>query len=148
VDRVEPRSQFDFWLGEWELTWPAGQMGGVEGEQGRGTNSISRLYDGMVIEENFALADRSFEGHSVSVYDESTGRWRQTWVDSAGGYIALSGGLEDGVMVLRTEPTPEGRVNRMVFREVTADSLMWDWQRSTDGVVWSDLWNISYRRKV
>jgi hypothetical protein len=36
----------------------------------------------------------------------------------------------------------------MVFRQVTADSLTWDWQRSTDGVVWSDLWNISYRRKA
>ena len=142
--------QLDFWLGEWELTWPAEQMGGAQGDLGRGRNSITRLFDDCVIEENFMTDDASYGGHSVSVYDVSAGVWRQTWVDSAGGYLWLTGGEVDGQMILSTEPVEKGAgvaVNRMVFADVETDSLEWVWQRSDDGgSTWTDLWNISYRR--
>lgn len=142
--------QFDFWLGDWDLTWPADQMGGESDEIGRGRNSLTRLFDDCVIEENFMTEDAGFRGHSVSVYDVNAGLWRQTWVDSAGGYISLTGGMEDSVMVLATEPkaTESGVViHRMVFGDIESDSLEWAWQRTADGGgTWSDLWNISYRR--
>lgn len=142
--------QLDFWLGEWELTWPAEQMGGAQGDLGRGRNSITRLFDDCVIEENFMTDDASYRGHSVSVYDVSAGVWRQTWVDSAGGYLWLTGGEVDGQMILSTEPVEKEAgvaVNRMVFADVETDSLEWVWQRSDDGgSTWTDLWNISYRR--
>jgi hypothetical protein len=56
-------------------------------------------------------------------------------------------------MVLVTEPgtDEEGRiiVNRMVFTDITPDSLYWQWQKSTDaGDTWSDLWTITYKRRV
>lgn len=110
--------QLDFWLGEWELTWPAEQMGGAQGDLGRGRNSITRLFDDCVIEENFMTDDASYRGHSVSVYGVSAGVWRQTWVDSAGGYLWLTGGEVDGQMILSTEPVEKEAgvaVNRMVF---------------------------------
>lgn len=142
--------QLDFWLGEWELTWPAEQMGGARGVLGRGRNSITRLFDDCVIEENFMTDDASYRGHSVSVYDVSAEVWRQTWVDSAGGYLWLTGGEVDGQMILSTEPVEKEAgvaVNRMVFADVETDSLEWVWQRSDDGgSTWTDLWNISYRR--
>ncbi|HET9259147.1 MAG TPA: DUF1579 family protein [Acidimicrobiia bacterium] len=142
--------QLDFWLGEWDLTWPAEQMGGAQGDLGRGRNSITRLFDDCVIEENFMTDDASYRGHSVSVYDVSAGVWRQTWVDSAGGYLWLTGGEVDGQMILSTEPVEKEAgvaVNRMVFADVETDSLEWVWQRSDDGGSnWTDLWNISYRR--
>lgn len=142
--------QLDFWLGEWELRWPAEQMGGAQGDLGRGRNSITRLFDDCVIEENFMTDDASYRGHSVSVYDVSAGVWRQTWVDSAGGYLWLTGGEVDGQMILSTEPVEKEAgvaVNRMVFADVETDSLEWVWQRSDDGgSTWTDLWNISYRR--
>lgn len=142
--------QLDFWLGEWDLTWPAEQMGGAQGDLGRGRNSITRLFDDCVIEENFMTDDASYRGHSVSVYDVSAGVWRQTWVDSAGGYLWLTGGGVDGQMILSTEPVEKEAgvaVNRMVFADVETDSLEWVWQRSDDGgSTWTDLWNISYRR--
>lgn len=141
---------FDFWVGEWELSWPAEQMGGPPGDRGAGTNRIERVLDGCVIEENFAIDDGSFRGHSVSVFDTAAGIWRQTWVDSSAGYITLTGQFEDGQMVLSTEPRErDGRVviNRMVFRDITPVSLKWDWQGSRDGgETWNDLWNIDYSR--
>ena len=36
----------------------------------------------------------------------------------------------------------------MVFRNLTRDSLDWDWQTSENhGKTWKDLWNIHYARK-
>ncbi|HEU4321216.1 MAG TPA: DUF1579 family protein [Acidimicrobiia bacterium] len=144
--------QLDFWLGEWDLSWPAQQTGGEPGERLTGRNSITRLFDNCVIEENFTTRDGGYRGHSVSLYDERAAVWRQTWVDSSGSYLWFTGGVVDGVMVFATEPTErdgEIVVNRMVFNDVTPDSLEWAWQRSSDvGRSWTDLWNISYVRRV
>lgn len=142
--------QLDFWLGEWELSWPASQTGGEEGETGTGTNKLTRLFGDCVIEENFATSDGKFQGRSVSVYDEAAGIWRQTWVDSAGTYLSFTGGKTEDGFELRTEPSErdgETVVQRMVFTDITDDSLHWTWQGSRDGgTTWNDLWNISYSR--
>ena len=36
------QKQLDFWVGEWDLTWP----GNNAGETGHGTNSVGRILDG------------------------------------------------------------------------------------------------------
>jgi len=142
--------QLDFWLGDWALSWPAEQFGGEGGERGTGRNRITKLFGDCVIEENFTTDDGSFRGHSVSVYDGSAGCWRQTWVDSSGGYLVFTGTFHDGIMELRTGPTErdgEVLVQRMVFTDITPSSVEWAWQGSRDGgSSWNDLWNISYRR--
>lgn len=144
--------QFDFWLGEWDLSWPAEQTGGEGDERGTGTNHIERLFGDCAIEENFATDDGGFQGHSVSVYDSAAGIWRQTWVDSAGAYLSFTGNLDGEVMELRTEPVErDGQtvVSRMIFTDITPDSLEWAWQGSRDGgESWADQWNISYRRRA
>lgn len=140
----------DFWIGEWGLTWPGGQGGTPEGGTGNGTNTVSRVLGDCVIEEQFRMA--GFDGMSVSVFNGRTKDWRQTWVDSQGGYIALSGGMHDGRMELRTEPfeNPKGekQINRMIWTNVTENALDWTWQRSLDGgEEWDDLWQIHYVRR-
>lgn len=157
TDRPSPCSspearQFDFWLGEWDLSWPAEQSGGEAGERGTGSNRIERLFGDCVIEENFTTDDGSFQGHSVSVYDVGAGIWRQTWVDSAGAYLSFTGNRDGDVMELRTSPVErdgETVVSRMIFTEISARSLEWAWQGSRDGgESWADLWNISYSRRA
>jgi len=143
--------QFDFWLGEWDLTWPAEQMGGEKGEIARGTNFITKILDECIVQEEFRTADGSFKGHSVSAYNMREEIWQQTWVDNQGGYLLFTGEFADGKMILRTAPkerSGETVISRMVFRNITENSLDWDWQRSTDGgQTWVDLWNIHYERK-
>lgn len=142
--------QFDFWLGDWSLSWPAEQSGGQPGELGQGTNRIETMFGDCVISEQFATSDGSFRGHSVSVYDERMGMWRQTWVDSSGAFLYFTGGFDGETMELRTEPIERGDetvLNRMVFKDIGAEALRWEWQGSRDGgQTWDDLWTIDYER--
>lgn len=132
----------DFWLGNWNVTWVG---------DGRGTNSIRRICDGMVIEESFDAADDDdvLVGRSLSVRDASDGRWRQTWVDSNGSYLDFVGIDVDGRIGFQRETVVDGLpiIQRMVWLDVTTESLRWQWQRSADGgTPWSVVWEIHYQR--
>ena len=133
--------QFDFWLGNWELT---------SGGKPAGTNTITREYDGAVIMERFAgTGENALHGMSVSVFNPNTGRWNQTWVDNQGGYLDFEGGFDDGKMILSRRATIQGKdvVQRMVWFNITADSFDWNWERSDDGgATWNTLWPIHYER--
>lgn len=131
--------QFDFWLGSWDVSW----------EGGSGTNTISKILDGRVIQEQFEAPQ--LRGLSVSVFNERSGRWHQTWVDNSGGYLDFVGGMEDdGRMILSRQMEQEGHTfqQRMVWYDIAPDSLEWHWERSADaGQSWQLLWHISYQRK-
>lgn len=92
-------------------------------------------------------------GHSVSVYNAATGEWQQTWVDSQGGYLTFTGGVdEEGVMRLHGGPSqlPDGRTKhtRMSWLNVTANRLDWHWEQSFDaGETWEMVWAIQYSRR-
>lgn len=136
-------SQFDFWVGEWELTWA---------DTGKGTNIVTEPLGQCVIEEQFAdAAANSLKGMSVSVYNPRTKEWQQTWVDNMGGYMVFTGGWQGDRMILSRETVrPDGTpvIQRMVWRDITPNSLTWDWQASEDkGATWKTNWQISYVRK-
>jgi len=144
--------QFDFWLGEWELTWPGEHTGLPAGQTGRGTNRIRAILDSCVIEESFsAESPVSLRGLSFSVYNRHTGEWQQTWVDNEGSYLDFTGGFRDGKMILvRQATTPEGSefLQRMVWHNLTPTELDWNWEASHDeGKTWQLKWQIHYRRK-
>lgn len=142
--------QFDFWLGNWAVSWPAEQAGGEPRTTMTGTNQVTKLFGDCIIEERFVTDDGSFAGRSLSAYDEQEDLWHQTWVDSEGGYITFTGGMDGDIMVLSTSrvETESGvEVNRMVFSDIAEDSLFWVWQRSLNGGdTWFDRWTITYRR--
>jgi hypothetical protein len=134
----------DFWLGDWVLSWGDGS--------GQGTNRIERGVGGRVIIETFeGHGPRgTLHGMSVSVREGDSGPWRQTWVDSTGGYIDLLGVEADGRISFQ-ETSLEGDIEvikRMVWLDVTPDTLRWEWQHSEDGgSTWAIVWSIAYRRR-
>jgi hypothetical protein len=140
--------QFDFWLGDWELSWPA-SMGAPAG---KGINHITTAFDGCVIEEHFdGTPDMPLRGHSDSVFNSRSGLWQQTWVDNQGSYLDFTGRWRDGKMVLEREAvTAKGQRirQRMVWQKIAPNSLDWSWERSEDGgKTWQRLWPIHYIRK-
>jgi hypothetical protein len=128
----------DFWIGDWTVSWPGGS----------GTNSIRRILDGRVIEEEFACQDSDgpFYGRSLSVRDRVDGVWRQTWVDSTGAYLDLVGVDVDGRISFQRD-APGGVRQRMVWLDVTGSTFRWEWQKSSDGgTTWEVMWPLDYRR--
>ena len=147
---AEAQSQMDFWVGDWQLSWPGPQTGLPEDSLGRGRNHIARVLGGCIVQENFENLQSGYAGKSWSTYSAPRGTWQQTWVDNQGGYLVFTGGMEGAEMILKTAPVNrDGKtiVNRMVFRDIAANSFKWHWQRSEDGgKTWTDRWVIRYER--
>ena len=145
---AQPADLFDFWLGDWSVTWAK-----PDGSVGKARNHVSRILDGNVIEERFEedAADPAprLEGRSLSVRD-TAGLWHQAWADNQGGFFALTGSVDGDRRLFSTALTVVGtevRVKRMVFHHITADAFTWDWEGSSDGgKTWKLLWRLDYRR--
>jgi hypothetical protein len=146
---VPQQKQFDFWVGEWDLTWP----GDKPNETAHGVNSIHRTLGNCVVEENFdGGASMPLRGKSLSTFDSRSGKWKQTWVDNQGSYLDFVGQFENGHMILsRIGAKPDGTkiLQRMVWNNITRDEFDWTWESSSDGgKTWKVLWPIHYKRKA
>lgn len=132
--------EFDFWLGEWDLTW---------GEDKHATNHILQIMDGAVIQENFESP--GYKGMSVSVFNKEDNRWHQTWVDSSGSYLDFVGDFADGKMILMRNGIVEGKPvkQRMIWYDISKNNFQWNWERLDEGSAsWKIVWKIQYQRKV
>lgn len=139
---AEECSQFDFWLGDWDLT---------HSDTVHATNLITKEMDGCVVHEHFNDPSNNYRGESWSMYSPALKKWQQTWVDNQGAYIVLTGTFVNGEMTLTTEPQMlKGvkTISRMVYYNIKKDSLDWRWEASTDeGKTWKQNWLIHYKRK-
>ena len=141
--------QLDFWVGDWDLTWP----GNKPGEVLHGRNTVRKTLDNCVIEEQFDGAEAiHLRGKSVSMFNRGQQKWQQTWVDNQGAYLDFTGEFSGGQMVLsRHARNPQGEeiLQRMVFKNLSSDSLDWSWEVSKDsGKTWTVLWPIHYVRRA
>lgn len=90
---VDPEHhQFDFWLGDWS----------VYGKDGRllGSNKVHQIAGGCGIQENWSSAATKNRGTSMNYYDNTTGKWYQTWVDNSGSSLRLEGRFDGNRMIL------------------------------------------------
>ncbi|HWE47107.1 MAG TPA: hypothetical protein VG407_13860 [Caulobacteraceae bacterium] len=138
---------FDFWVGDWDLDFDA-----APGVLGHASNRITKdEYGPCVIAEHFELPATRYKGGSYSIYDRNARVWRQSWVDNQGGVFNLVGGPVSGqpyVFELRTNGPagPGGKIMRMIWQDVTPDSLTWHWQAQQPDGSWKDNWVLRYKR--
>ena len=125
-----------FWVGSWECEW----------DGGRGENLVEPILGGGGLLERFRSAD-GFEGVSVSLFDRDRQVWRQSWADTTGTWIHLSGGPVGDDVVLVTDDEPTGPERRMVFSEIRDRSFRWTWQAAAASGRWTTRWEIRYRRR-
>lgn len=148
TEDLEPQEYFDFWVGKWEVSWEEGDG------MGRGINHIEKTLDGTVIQENFRILEggnEGFKGTSISVYQSRFERWKQAWADNNGGYFDFTGTIDGEKRIFQTEifEREDGSrvTQRMVFYNITDDSMTWDWESSADGgETWTLNWRIFYER--
>jgi hypothetical protein len=140
--------QLDFWLGEWDASWPA--QGATPA--GTGTNHVESILGGCVVQETFVdKSPQALLGHSVSMWSPQKRQWQQTWVDNQGSYLDFVGEWKNGEMSFwRSARAADGSpvVTRMVFFAIKPDSFDWRWESSKDeGKTWKLLWPIHYARR-
>ena len=134
--------QFDFWIGRWDVY-------AVGTDKLVGHSLVEKLYNGCVLRENWAGLGGG-TGGSLNLYQDTTGRWRQTWADSSGDWTEYSGqrvgpdmrflardtDRRTGALVARRmtfSPLPGGAVRQLI--EVSADN----------GATWNPDSDLTYR---
>ena len=136
---TEPeRSQFDFWVGDWDVQ--------IKG-QSRGSNRIERAHGGCVVVENYRTNDGRYSGTSLNMYVTSTKQWVQRWGDSSGLLLELDGAFANGAMRMQSKPE-QGRMDRVTWTAIDADHVRQLWEKSSDGgATWSVAFDGLYIRK-
>ena len=116
---TEQHKQFDFWVGEWTVTNPDGSAAG--------TNTIVKIQDNCILQENWKSANGNFKGTSNNFYNHKTKQWEQIWVDNQGQSLHLKGNRIGNQMILQTdeETNIEGK---LFYHRVT-------WTLNADGTV-------------
>ncbi len=134
-----PRSDFDFWLGEWAVHLrDTGEL--------IGHNVIERTQGGHVLAEHYTTVSQKFSGTSLNGYDHVAGRWHQCWMDVTGLVLDLYGNLVDGAMVMSGVVEP-GKLERITWTPDPDGSVRQHWQQSTDdGGTWATVFDGTYRR--
>lgn len=134
--------QFDFWVGDWQVFTPQGQLAG--------TNRIEQVTDGCIILENWTAAGGS-SGKSFNYYDRNDGKWHQLWIGSGGGVIHFVGEFKDGAMrYTSTTVTANGAkvLGRMTFFP-QGDKVRQLWEQSNDdGKTWTVAFDGMYVKQM
>jgi hypothetical protein len=132
-------SQFDFWLGEWEVRIPSGFLAARD--------EVSRSADGCVIEQRWSgtLGNTAV---SYTFYNSAEEKWQQAWVASGGGAGLMEGGMEDGSMVLRGRAaSPPGAIARGSWVPQPDGTVRFETETSEDqGATWKQVGLLTYHR--
>lgn len=146
ANRAESR-QFDFWIGEWDVTDTSGRK--------VGDSRIEKILDGCVLLENWTGASGG-TGKSFNLYDTATKSWKQTWCDSSGDLVEFhSGKLEKGAMVFLADPRAPGSTDgalrvarRLSFFDLGPNDVRQFSETSGDGgATWKTEYDFHYHRK-
>lgn len=140
---VELDNAFDFWVGDWEVSWMSPDSTLV-----KGTNKVVKILDGKVIQENFVDPSRNFKGTSISVFEPQSKNWHQAWADNSGGYFEFIGEIDGEDRIFKSEgKDARGTTYRMIFTDIEKDSFIWRWQGIKEGLEdWKTVWEINYKR--
>ncbi|HYE69919.1 MAG TPA: hypothetical protein VD932_00160 [Aquabacterium sp.] len=135
--------QFDFWLGHWDVFLPDGSRAGE--------NRIEAVANGCALLETWQ-GRSGFAGSSLNSYDSVARQWRQHWVDSQAGRLALAGGWDGQRMVLSGESADAKRpglrlLDRIAWTPQADGSVRQLWERSEDGgKTWATVFDGRYVR--
>ena len=131
--------QFDFWLGDWEVQDPAGNV--------VGHNAVTAEQDGCLIIEHWTATGGAQTGTSFNYYDIRDKKWHQLYLDNsgnAGAFPAMSGNLEDKKMVLVTND-PNLPPSRWTWYTVSPNKVRQMAEQSTDNQkTWQITWDSIY----
>ncbi|EDP71671.1 Tetratricopeptide repeat protein [Flavobacteriales bacterium ALC-1] len=120
---TKQHSEFDFWIGTWEVTNPDGSKAGK--------NKIEKVQGECVLQESWTSASSGYTGTSNNFYNLKTKQWEQIWIDNQGASLHMKGNKIGDQMILRTDDETNAQ-GKTFFHRVT-------WTANEDGTV-RQLW--------
>jgi hypothetical protein len=133
--------QFDFWIGDWDVTTPDGKPAGK--------NKIEPILNGCALRESWTGAGGG-TGTSYNAWDRRRGVWHQTWVDAQGNLLQLDGQFRDGRMILtgdNVDPSGAKSKERITWQETAPGQVRQLWETSRDGgATWTVSFDGRYRK--
>jgi len=131
--QVGSTSDFDFWIGEWNV-----YRNGTD--QLAGESSITSDLDGNALLESYSAADGKYKGRSLNVYNAALDRWEQYYADNGGLVLHITGGMTNNSMVLTNTQLMNGketenRISWTARKDGTVRQL-WE-QRAADQSEWT-----------
>ncbi len=136
--------QFNFWIGNWNVTTPTGQHAG--------DSEIDLMNNGCTIIENWYGAN-GFEGKSFDYFDTTDNNWHQFWINQNAKKTTFEGKLENGNMVFYSYDHVKDKNNpflrRLIFYNLGPDKVRQYSEKSTDnGKTWNVEYDLTYLRKT
>jgi len=92
---TEKHSEFDFWVGTWEVTNSDGSKAG--------NSRIEKAQGNCVLKENWTSATPGYTGTSNNFYNLKTKQWEQIWIDNQGATLHMKGSKIGNQMILQTD---------------------------------------------
>ena len=160
-NRSAPReaSQFDFLLGQWDLTVTPASRTLAQKVHGMGKLSGTwkawRVMDGWGIEDELRIVDRSGNpmalSHAVRLYDAASRKWKTSTLDPYRGLISSSEAewrqTQMNTSSRGTDPDGKAYLTRSRYKDITAGSFRFIQERSTDGgKTWKENLTIEAKR--
>jgi hypothetical protein len=140
--RAREHRQFDFWIGEWDVTNSRGQR--------IGASLVERVPGGCALSETWTGAN-GLRGQGISAWDSTANTWHHSWTDNEGTTLNLSGGIVNGAMVMEGERRlPDGTttLERITWTPNADGSIRQLWETSRDrGMRRTNVFDAVYRKR-
>jgi hypothetical protein len=142
-DTMPKAREFDFWIGDWNVHAPNGQLAG--------TNLIQKVSNGCALLENWTANGGGGAGKSLNFYNANAGYWQQTWIGAAGGPVEFREGKLEGntiSFIARSSAAGNPIVSRLSFTNLGPNRVRQHAEATTDnGATWTTLYDFQYLRK-
>ncbi|MBC2778207.1 hypothetical protein [Parasphingopyxis marina] len=133
---------FDFWIGDWEVRTPDGQLAG--------TNSIQPINGGCALLERYSQGGNP-AGQSYNFYDPVREIWTQLWL-SPGVIIRIEGPIAEpgtltlaGTITYTNQPAPRAFTGRWTLQE-DGTVLQEFWEQDPGSGEWTNWFTGIYIR--
>lgn len=137
-----PISGMKFWVGNWSVV-------DMEGET-VGHNQITLQESGNLIHEKWTSASGS-TGQSINYFDPETNKLKQTWVDSKGQVMEMTGSVSSGEVKMKGTAHMKGGVTslcRMKLTRMDDGRVRQSVELSSDdGETWKSYFDGFYKRE-
>lgn len=145
----EPRRQFDFWLGEWDVRNMHLRDGSWK-DSGEARALIRPIVDGGAVLEqwNGSVGGDPLIGFSLRAYDPQLELWLVylNWHAGQPGGFSLMHGRRGGERMELFPPDDDTQL-RYSFSLAHENSCQWDSAQSQDGEVWTPDWIMQFTRR-